>query len=112
MKRILSLTAAVILILSFLVSCGGETVAYEDIDFSKVAIDKISETDKEAITAEAKNLTEAAKSDDVDTIKAAIEAFQKKLYEVSSKMYSAAGGDAGAGTQNDDGSFNADFTEK
>ncbi|MBQ9748941.1 MAG: molecular chaperone DnaK [Clostridia bacterium] len=74
--------------------------------------DKISETDKEAITAEAKNLTEAAKSDDVDTIKAAIEAFQKKLYEVSSKMYSAAGGDAGAGTQNDDGSFNADFTEK
>ena len=74
--------------------------------------DKISETDKEAITAEAKNLTEAAKSDDIDTIKAAIEAFQKKLYEVSSKMYSAAGGDAGAGTQNDDGSFNADFTEK
>lgn len=46
MKRILSLTAAVILILSSLVSCGGETVAYEDIDFSKVAIDKISETDK------------------------------------------------------------------
>jgi peptidyl-prolyl cis-trans isomerase B (cyclophilin B) len=46
MKRILSLTAAVILILSFLVSCGGETVAYEDIDFSKVALDRISETDQ------------------------------------------------------------------
>lgn len=46
MKRLLSLMAALAITLSLLVSCGGGMVAYEDIDFSKVAIDKITETDK------------------------------------------------------------------
>ncbi len=78
--------------------------------------DKIPEDDKTMLRAEADKLKEAAKSDDIDTIKGALDAFQKKFYEVSEKLYKAAGGDAGmgadAGTQNEDGSFNADYTEK
>ena len=78
--------------------------------------DKISEDDKAALRAEAEVLKSAAKSDDVEVIKSALETFQKKFYEVSEKLYKAAGADAGAdmgaGTQNEDGSFNADYTEK
>jgi len=77
--------------------------------------DKISEDDKAAVRAEAEALKASISSDDVDTIKAAIEKFQKKFYEVSEKLYKASGADmngAGAGTQNEDGSFNADYTEK
>ncbi len=78
--------------------------------------DKISEDDKAALRAEAEVLKSAAKSDDVEVIKSALENFQKKFYEVSEKLYKAAGADAGAdmgaGTQNEDGSFNADYTEK
>ncbi|MBQ0125662.1 MAG: Hsp70 family protein, partial [Clostridiales bacterium] len=78
--------------------------------------DKISESDKSMIKEEIEKLKEAVKSDNADTIKAATEAFEKKFYEVSEKLYKSQGGDAGAqgaaGTQNDDGSFNADFTEK
>ncbi len=76
--------------------------------------DKIAEDDKAALRAEAEKLKEAAKSDDVEIIKAGLEAFQKKFYEISEKLYKAAGADAGAGagTQNEDGSFNADYTEK
>ncbi len=76
--------------------------------------DKIAEDDKAALRAEADKLKEAAKSDDVEIIKAALDAFQKKFYEVSEKLYKAAGAEAqaDAGTQNEDGSFNADYTEK
>ena len=78
--------------------------------------DKISEDDKAALRAEAEVLKSATKSDDVEVIKSALETFQKKFYEVSEKLYKAAGADAGAdmgaGTQNEDGSFNADYTEK
>ena len=80
--------------------------------------DKISDGDKETVRAEIEKLKEAIKSDNADTIKSATDEFQKKFYEVSEKLYRSQGGDAGAGdqgaagTQNDDGSFNADFTEK
>ena len=76
--------------------------------------DKISEDDKAAVRAEAEALKATISSDDVDTIKAAIEKFQKKFYEVSEKLYKASGADmnGGAGAQTDDGSFNADYTEK
>lgn len=80
--------------------------------------DKISEDDKQALRAEADSLKEAVKSDNVDTIKSGLEVFQKKFFEVSEKLYKNAGGagqDGGsgsAGTQNEDGSFNADYTEK
>jgi molecular chaperone DnaK len=80
--------------------------------------DKISDGDKETVRAEIEKLKEAIKSDNADTIKSATDEFQKKFYEVSEKLYRSQGGDAGAGdqgaagTQNEDGSFNADFTEK
>ena len=67
--------------------------------------DKISEEDKAAVRAEAEALKATISSDDVDTIKAGIEKFQKKFYEVSEKLYKAAqeaaqaqqGGAAGEG---------------
>ncbi|MBR0235246.1 MAG: molecular chaperone DnaK [Clostridia bacterium] len=80
--------------------------------------DKISDGDKETVRGEIEKLKEAIKSDNADTIKSATDEFQKKFYEVSEKLYRSQGGNAGAGdqgaagTQNDDGSFNADFTEK
>lgn len=81
--------------------------------------DKISEDDKQALRAEADSLKEAVKSDNVDTIKSGLETFQKKFFEISEKLYKASGntgtdgGSTGAaGTQNEDGSFNADYTEK
>jgi len=77
--------------------------------------DKISEDDKAAVRAEAEALKATVSSDDVDTIKAAIEKFQKKFYEISEKLYKASGADMNgnaAGSQNEDGSFNADYTEK
>ena len=76
--------------------------------------DKISEEDKAAVRAEAEALKAPIASDDVDTIKAGIEKFQKKFYEISEKLYKASGADmnGGAGFQNEDGSFNADYTEK
>lgn len=81
--------------------------------------DKISEDDKQALRAEADSLKEAVKSDHAETIKSGLESFQKKFYEISEKLYKASGagdtngasGDS-AGTQNEDGSFNADYTEK
>ena len=78
--------------------------------------DKISEDDKAAVRAEAEALKATIASDDVDTIKAGIEKFQKKFYEISEKLYKASGAAdpnmGGAGFQNEDGSFNADYTEK
>ena len=81
--------------------------------------DKISEDDKQALRAEADSLKEAVKSDNVDTIKSGLETFQKKFFEISEKLYKASGntgtdgGNTGeAGTQNEDGSFNVDYTEK
>ena len=71
------------------------------------------------VRSEIEKVKEAIKSDNAETIKAATDAFQQKFYEISEKLYKQQGGDAGyagdsgaAGTQNDDGSFNADFTEK
>jgi len=78
--------------------------------------DKISESDKDMVKSEIEKVKEAIKSDNADAIKSATDDFQKKFYEISEKLYKQQGGDDGnggsAGTQNDDGSFNADFTEK
>ncbi|MBQ8403959.1 MAG: molecular chaperone DnaK [Clostridia bacterium] len=81
--------------------------------------DKVDAEDKAKAQAEADKLREALKSDNTETIKAAIEAFKKVYYEIAEKLYKAnapqgdMGGAQGAdGYQNEDGSFNADFTEK
>ena len=79
--------------------------------------DKFSEDEKQLVRSEMDKVKEALKSDNAAEINAAVEAFQKKFYELSEKLYKTQGGDAAGqtgtnGTQNDDGSFNADFTEK
>ena len=95
-----------------------EALLYQSDKTLEEAGDKISESDKTAAKAEADKLREALKSNDTETIKAAIESFKKAYYEIAEKLYKAnaaqGGADAnpGAGTQNEDGSFNADFTEK
>ena len=76
--------------------------------------DKVTTEDKEDLKKEAENLQEAIKTDDVDKIKSATEAFEKKLYAIGEKAYKAGGADQGTSdgtTQNDDGSYNADFTD-
>ncbi|MBQ8495959.1 MAG: molecular chaperone DnaK [Clostridia bacterium] len=77
--------------------------------------DKISEEDKAAVRAEADALNASISSNDLETIKAALDKYQQKFYEISEKLYKASGADMGAdpaGSQNEDGSFNANFTEK
>lgn len=95
-----------------------EALLYQSDKTLEEAGDKISESDKTVAKAEADKLREALKSNDTETIKAAIESFKKAYYEIAEKLYKAnaaqggAGANPGAGTQNEDGSFNADFTEK
>ena len=84
--------------------------------------DKVSEDEKAAVTAELNTLKEAVKGDDTEAIKKAMDAFREKFYALSEKLYKAqaeAQGATGAdnaqgaaGTQNEDGSFNAEYTEK
>ncbi len=92
-----------------------EALLYQSEKTLEEAGDKISAEDKATAQAEADKLREALKTNDTETIKAAIESFKKAFYAIAEKLYQASaaqGGAAGAGTQNEDGSFNADFTEK
>ena len=92
-----------------------EALLYQSEKTLEEAGDKISAEDKAAAQAEADKLREALKTNDTETIRAAIESFKKAFYAIAEKLYQASaaqGGAAGAGTQNEDGSFNADFTEK
>ncbi len=92
--------------------------------------DKINEDEKANIQSKIDALKEAVKTDNTDDIKAKTEELQKAFYDVSSRIYQAAGGaagaegagpdmggasyDAGAADNNggDDGFVDADFTEK
>ena len=80
--------------------------------------DKASESEKQEVRDELENLKKAVATDDVDAIKNATEAFEKKFYALSEKLYKAQGGagtdggQQGGASQNDDGSYSADFTEK
>ena len=95
-----------------------ESILYQSESTLSEMGDKIDAADKARAEAEADKLREAIKSNDTETIKAAIEAFKKVFYEIAEKIYKAnapqgdMGAQGGAGYQNDDGSFNADFTEK
>ncbi len=80
--------------------------------------DKLTADDKAAINAEIEKTKEALKGTDTDAIKAASDALQAKLYELSSKIYSQAnpegaapGGDAGAQGATDGNVYDADFTD-
>ena len=78
--------------------------------------DKVSESEKQEVRDELENLKKAVATDDVDAIKNATEAFEKKFYALSEQLYKAQGGaeegQQGGASQNDDGSYSADFTEK
>ena len=80
--------------------------------------DKVSESEKQEVRDELENLKKAVATDDVDAIKNATEAFEKKFYALSEKLYKAQGGagtdggQQGGASQNDNGSYSADFTEK
>ena len=76
--------------------------------------DKLSQEDKSKIEAELNNLKEALKGTDTDRIKEASEQLSKVFYDISSKIYQATGGQGGPnaegfGSQNDDGTINADY---
>ncbi len=81
--------------------------------------DKVTEDEKTAVTAEIEKLKTTVQTGDTEAIKAGTEALEKEFYKLSEKLYqqSGAAGDAGfdpgaAGSQNADGSYNADFTDK
>ncbi len=78
--------------------------------------DKVSEDEKKEVRDELENLKKAVETNDIDNIKRATEDFEKKFYALSEKLYKNAGGqeqpNAEPGSQNDDGTFNADYTEK
>ena len=77
--------------------------------------DKVSEQEKQEVRDELEALKKAVATDDIDTIKNATDAFEKKFYALSEKLYKQQGADQaqnGQTTQNEDGSYNADFTEK
>ncbi len=81
--------------------------------------DKLTEDEKNAITAEVEATKKAAEGEDVETIKNAIEKLTNASMKLGEKIYQAQqqAGDTGtnnasAGTTNDDGSINGEFEEK
>ena len=57
--------------------------------------DKLDEADKSAISSQVEELKETLKGEDINLIKTKQEALQAKFYEISEKLYKAAGGAAG-----------------
>ncbi len=92
-----------------------EALLYQSEKTIEEAGDKIDETDKASAKAESDKLRDAIATNDTEQIKAAVESFKKAYYAIAEKLYKASaaqGGEGAPGTQNEDGSFNADFTEK
>ncbi len=76
--------------------------------------DKFDEADKSAVTEKVNALKEALKSDNIEDIKAKKEDLTKKFYEISEKLYKAAGPQTDPGAQGpagDPGANYTDFTE-
>ncbi len=57
--------------------------------------DKLDEADKSAISSQVEELKETLKGEDINLIKSKQEALQAKFYEISEKLYKAAGGAQG-----------------
>ncbi len=57
--------------------------------------DKLDEADKSEISAKVEDLKNALKGEDIELIKSKQEELQKKFYEISEKLYKAAGGAQG-----------------
>ncbi|MBQ9227713.1 MAG: molecular chaperone DnaK [Eubacterium sp.] len=80
--------------------------------------DKFSSDDKSALETKLAALKSAIESDNVDAMKSAQEDLTNKFYEVSQKLYQAAGGEQGApqgnpfeGAQADQGYTDADYND-
>ena len=85
--------------------------------------DKFDAADKSELQTKVDALKEALKGSDIEKIKSTQEDLTKKFYEISEKLYKANAAAAGvqgaqgaagaqqAGTQNDDGSINVDYTD-
>ena len=94
-----------------------DQMVYQTEKLMNEAGDKLDEADKAGVNAELDKLKEALKGTDTDAIKAATEEVQKKVYELSSKIYAqnpgaAPGADTGAAPgANADGVYDADFKD-
>lgn len=78
--------------------------------------DKLSEEDKTTVKAEIENLKNVKQTNDAEQIKKALEESSQKVYAIFGKLYQQSQGGENntppAGTQNADGSVNADFDVK
>ena len=98
-----------------------DQMVYQTEKLMKDAGDKLDDSDKAGVNAELDKLKEALKGTDTDAIKAATEAVQNKVYELSSKIYAQNPGAAGAAPGGDpagaapggnaDGVYDADFKD-
>ena len=83
--------------------------------------DKLTEEDKQPVNAALDTLKETLKTEDTDKIKQDTEALTQALYKISEKLYQAPNPGEGApganpganpGGQDENGYYNADFTDK
>ncbi len=93
-----------------------DQMVYQTEKLMNEAGDKLDENDKAGVNAELDKLKEALKGTDTEAIKAATEEVQKKVYDLSSKIYAqaqAAGAAPGAEAPgaNADGVYDADFKD-
>ncbi len=83
-----------------------DSLVYQTEKSMKELDDKLNSEDKAKVDAELNHVKEALKGNDTETIKAATEALTKVFYDISAKIYQAAGGQQGpqdAGPQGEAG---------
>jgi molecular chaperone DnaK len=74
---------------------GADQIVFQTEKLLEENADKFDEADKNEINAKVNDLKEALKGDSIDAIKEKQDALQKKFYEISEKLYQAAGGPQG-----------------
>lgn len=94
-----------------------ESIIYEMEKQLRENGDKLSEEDKTTVKAELEHLKSVKDSNDTEQLKKALEETSQKVYAIFGKIYQQTQGHPDnntpeAGTQNEDGSVNADFDVK
>ena len=94
-----------------------ESIIYEMEKQLRENGDKLSEEDKTTVKAELEHLKSVKDSNDTEQLKKALEETSQKVYAIFGKIYQQTQGQSEnnapeAGTQNEDGSVNADFDVK
>ncbi len=74
---------------------GADQIVFQTEKLLEDNADKFDEADKNEINTKVNDLKEALKGDSIDAIKEKQDALQKKFYEISEKLYQAAGGAQG-----------------